>query len=68
MWIPYLYYPLSQPCTHSDLQYLESLVEKRPDIMVQEMQNALYIAYNVEVDGTTITRALRKRGFTRKKV
>ena len=36
--------------------------------MVQEMKNALFIAYNVEVDETTITRALRKRGFTRKKV
>jgi len=31
--------------------------------MVQEMKNALFIAYNVEVDETTITWALRKRGL-----
>ena len=60
--------PLSCSCIHFNLQYLENLVEKRPDIMVWEMQNALFIAYNVKVDEITITQALHEHGFTQKKV
>ena len=56
--------PLSHSCIYFNLQYLENFVEKRPDIMVQEMQNALFIVYNVEVDENTITWALCEHGFT----
>jgi len=47
---------------------LENLVEQQPDIYAKELQHALFTAYDVEVDATTITRALRRQGFTRKKV
>ena len=50
------------------LQYLENLVEQRSDIYMKELQHALFAAYNVEVDGSTITRALHRRGFTRKTI
>ena len=49
-------------------QYLESLIEQRPDTYAKELQYALYTAYDVVVDVATITRALHNRGFTRKKV
>ena len=49
-------------------KYLECMIEKRPDIYVSELQNALFEVYGTEVDATTITRALYHRGFTRKKV
>ena len=49
-------------------QYLESLVEQRPDIYTRELKAALFKAYEVEVDGSTITQELHQCGFTRKKV
>jgi hypothetical protein len=49
-------------------KYLESLVEQTPDIYGRELQHALFVAYNIDVDVSTITRALHRRGFTRKKV
>ncbi|KAF8805110.1 hypothetical protein BYT27DRAFT_7224881 [Phlegmacium glaucopus] len=54
--------------TSLEVSYLESLIEQRPDIYMKELQHALFVAYNVEVDGSNITRALHRRGFTRKKV
>ncbi|KAF8954675.1 Homeodomain-like protein [Flammula alnicola] len=51
-----------------EVSYLESLVERTPDIYGRELQYALFVAYNVDVDVSTITRALHRRGFTRKKV
>lgn len=50
------------------LQFLESLVEQRPDIYLKELQHALFVVYDVEVSNNTVNRALRNRGFTRKKV
>ncbi|KAF8803807.1 hypothetical protein BYT27DRAFT_7108568 [Phlegmacium glaucopus] len=49
-----------------EVSYLESLVERTPDIYGKELQYALFAAYNVDVDISTITRALHRRGFTRK--
>ena len=49
-------------------KYIESLVEQTPDIYGGELQYALFAAYNVDVDVSTIMRALRRRGFTQKKV
>ena len=50
------------------LQYLESVIERRPDAYAKELRHALFIAYNIDVNETTITRTLQRRGFTRKKV
>ena len=47
---------------------MEGLVEQTPDIYGIELQYALFVAYNVDVDVSTITRALHRRGFTWKKV
>ena len=52
----------------ANLKYLESLVEQTPDIYGRELQFALFVAYNVDVDVSTIMRALHRRGFTQKKV
>lgn len=49
-------------------KYLESLVEKTPDIYGGELQYALLVAFNIDVDVSTIRRALHRRGFTYKKV
>jgi hypothetical protein len=43
-------------------------VEKQPDIYARELQHALFVAYDVKVDTTTITRALHRHGFTRKNI
>ncbi|KIJ91793.1 hypothetical protein K443DRAFT_75422, partial [Laccaria amethystina LaAM-08-1] len=51
-----------------EVLYLESLVEKQPDIYARELQHALFMAYDVEVDTTTITRALHRHGFTCKNI
>ncbi|KAF8811482.1 hypothetical protein BYT27DRAFT_7023783, partial [Phlegmacium glaucopus] len=51
-----------------EVSYLESLVEQTPDIYGRELQYALFVAYNVDVDVSTIIRTLHRRGFTRKKV
>ncbi|EDQ98175.1 uncharacterized protein LACBIDRAFT_336207 [Laccaria bicolor S238N-H82] len=51
-----------------EVEYLESLIEQRPDIYVTELQNALFVTYGAEVDASTITQTLYRRGFTRKKV
>lgn len=47
-------------------KYMEGLIEQTPDIYGVELQHALFAAYNVDVDVSTITRALRRRGFTQK--
>jgi hypothetical protein len=39
-----------------------------PDIHRKELQYALFVAYNVDIEVSTITRVLYRRGFTRKKV
>ncbi|KIJ92814.1 hypothetical protein K443DRAFT_67220, partial [Laccaria amethystina LaAM-08-1] len=48
--------------------YLESLVEKQPDIYARELQHTLFMAYDVEVDTTTITRTLHRCGFSYKNI
>lgn len=50
------------------LQFLESLVEQRPDIYLNELQRAIFVVYDTDVSVKTIERALRNCGFTRKKV
>ena len=53
---------------YSYLQYLESLIERKPDIYLSELKEQLEAAYEVRVDETTISRTLKRRGYARKKV
>lgn len=52
----------------SRTQYLESLVERTPDIYISELQEQLEGAYGIRVSPPTITRTLKRAGFSRKKV
>ncbi|KZT66459.1 hypothetical protein DAEQUDRAFT_768034 [Daedalea quercina L-15889] len=45
--------------------FLEGLVERQPDMFLQEPQEVLLEALNVRVSGATIYRTLRKRRFSR---
>ncbi|KAF8203990.1 hypothetical protein BJ912DRAFT_941579 [Pholiota molesta] len=49
--------------TSLEVSYLVGLVERRPDIYVSELQQALFVAYDVEVDAKrkTMTRENNKR-------
>ncbi|OAX31033.1 hypothetical protein K503DRAFT_815713 [Rhizopogon vinicolor AM-OR11-026] len=49
-------------------QFLESCIERQPDILLTEMQDRLREICGVEVSISTISRTIRRRGFTRKKV
>jgi len=51
-----------------DLDYLESHIERRPDIYLHELRWELISNRRVEVDISTISRSLRRRGYTRKKL
>jgi hypothetical protein len=44
------------------------LVKKQLDIYARELQHALFMAYDVKVDTTTITCASHRHGFTRKNI
>jgi len=44
------------------------LVEKQPDIYARELQHALFMAYDVEMDTTTITCMLHRHRFTCKNI
>ncbi|KAF8055895.1 hypothetical protein FPV67DRAFT_1433604, partial [Lyophyllum atratum] len=41
-----------------EVTYLEGLVEHTPDIYLRELQNALFKAFEVDVDERTISRSL----------
>ena len=47
-------------------QFLEGLVERQPDISLEELHNALAETINVHVSMQTVSRMLRRRGFSRK--
>ncbi|KAG2747362.1 hypothetical protein P692DRAFT_201694009, partial [Suillus brevipes Sb2] len=47
---------------------LEACIERQPDILLTEMQDQLREICGFEVSIATISRTLRRRGFTRKKV
>jgi hypothetical protein len=49
-------------------QYLESCIERTPDIYVSELQDELCQARGVVVSESTIIRTLQRKGFVRKKV
>ncbi|KZT40204.1 hypothetical protein SISSUDRAFT_972953, partial [Sistotremastrum suecicum HHB10207 ss-3] len=62
--------PIGRPRELSswDVDYLESLIERKPDIFLSELQQSLRNACNVEVSAETIGRSLKRRGLTRKTV
>ena len=49
-------------------QFLEGLVERRPDISLTEMQVALREVCGIEVSRATGCRTLKRAGFSRKQV
>ncbi|KAJ2932106.1 hypothetical protein H1R20_g5000, partial [Candolleomyces eurysporus] len=50
------------------LAYAEGLIERTPDLYIFELQEQLEEAYGLHVDPTTISRSLKRAGFTRKKL
>ncbi len=50
------------------LQFLESWVERKPDIMLDELRTQLESICGVVTTNWTISRSLRRRGYTRKRV
>ncbi|EPQ59948.1 Homeodomain-like protein [Gloeophyllum trabeum ATCC 11539] len=54
--------------TSVEEMYLESLIERRPDTYLSELQDSLLDACGISVDQRTISRTLKRRGFTRKVV
>ncbi|EJF60806.1 hypothetical protein DICSQDRAFT_32689, partial [Dichomitus squalens LYAD-421 SS1] len=44
--------------TGLEIAYLESLIERKPDMYLSELKQQLEAAYEVRVDETTISRAL----------
>ena len=59
-------------CDKSELtnlgKYLESLLERTPDLYLRELQKDLAVNREVCVGISTISRTLKQRGFTRKKL
>ncbi|KIJ65310.1 hypothetical protein HYDPIDRAFT_88780 [Hydnomerulius pinastri MD-312] len=51
-----------------DIAFLEGCIERTPDIYVSELQHELKEACGIDVSEPTITRALCRRGFSRKEV
>ena len=49
-------------------QYVEGLIEQRPDIYLSEIQDHLFKAFDISISLPTIHRSLKRRGYTRKKV
>ncbi|KAJ6448761.1 hypothetical protein C8R45DRAFT_850143 [Mycena sanguinolenta] len=51
-----------------DICYLEGLVERRPDSTAAELRQGLREGMQIDVDESTITRTLHRRGYSFKKV
>lgn len=61
------------PNVYSDItshfcQFLESCIERTPDIMLFELAEELKSVRGVEVSANTIRKTMRRRGYTRKQV
>ena len=54
--------------TLSSWQYLEGLIERRPDATLAELRTDLCGGMGIDLDESTIRRILLRRGFTRKQV
>ena len=50
------------------LQFLLGVIQKSPDLYLDELKEMLTASSGVEVSHTTIWQALRRAGFTMKKV
>ncbi|KAJ7263546.1 hypothetical protein C8J57DRAFT_1070520 [Mycena rebaudengoi] len=55
-------------CFLDNITFLEGLVLRTPDIYLVELQTHLYMSTGLYVAQTTIHDALRRRGYTRKRV
>lgn len=63
------YFIYTDMCTlSSHKKYLESLLERTPDLYLRELQRDLMTNRGVHVSLGTISRTLKRRGFTRKKL
>ncbi|KAF8835794.1 hypothetical protein BDN67DRAFT_1005692, partial [Paxillus ammoniavirescens] len=51
-----------------DVSFLEGLIERWPDITFNEMKKALREVCDVEISKATLSRTLKRSGFTRKKL
>ncbi|KAJ6512412.1 hypothetical protein C8R45DRAFT_787044, partial [Mycena sanguinolenta] len=51
-----------------DMCYLEGLVERKPDSTAAELRQGLFEGMQIDVDESTTTRTLRRRGYSFKKV
>lgn len=49
-------------------EYLEGLIECRPDSTAAELRQGLREGMQIDVDESTITRTLHRRGYSFKKV
>lgn len=49
-------------------KYLESLLERTPDLYLRELQRDLIVNRHVDASLGTISRTLKRRGLTRKKL
>lgn len=54
--------------TGATSQYLEELIEDTPDLYLSELRAMLWEHRGVDVSESTIHRALKRRGYTYKKV
>ncbi|KAJ2913748.1 hypothetical protein MD484_g6667, partial [Candolleomyces efflorescens] len=48
--------------------YLESLIERTPDLYLTELQEELEVSFDIRVSEWIVAETLRRRGFTRKQV
>ncbi|KAJ8586471.1 hypothetical protein M405DRAFT_771606, partial [Rhizopogon salebrosus TDB-379] len=51
-----------------DANFLDSCIERQPDIFLTEMQDQLREICGVDISISTISSTIRRRGFTRKKI
>jgi transposase len=65
--IPYACSPVAQTDHSRMSQYVESLIERTPDITLQELKEDLEINRGVSVNKSTVYRTLIRHGFTLKR-
>ncbi|KDQ07271.1 hypothetical protein BOTBODRAFT_120277 [Botryobasidium botryosum FD-172 SS1] len=51
-----------------ELQYLHGALERSPDLYIEELARGIYESCGTSVSETTVWRALKKAGFTMKRV
>ncbi|KAJ7217105.1 hypothetical protein GGX14DRAFT_331394, partial [Mycena pura] len=54
--------------SYTQIEYLEGLVERKPDSTLRELRQGLLEGMHVDVDESTVRLALHRRGFSFKNV